>query len=124
MELPYKAMTDETARFTLAILLWLLTTEIVTGLMFFELPQANREMIIGLGGTIVGALVSSVNFYNKTGVTNDRQKDDTIHKLTATAASIQAQAGPTVEVLQPGEQKTVAAASDGQSTTDKPVDTV
>lgn len=101
---------EETARFVMALLLWALVTEIVTVLMLFEIPAANREILVGLAGTIVGALVGSANFYNKSGITNDRLKDDTISKLTTTAASIQAatQPEPTV-VLAEGDVATVAA---------------
>jgi hypothetical protein len=104
---PY--FTDETARFVLALLMWALVTEIVTVLMFREIPAANREILVGLAGTIVGALVASNNFYNKTGVTNDRQKDDTINKAMTAVATAQAVANPDVNAIPvgDGESKTI-----------------
>lgn len=76
-------VTDDTARFIVVLLLWALVTWIVSVLLLKEIPQTNREILYGLAGTIVGALVGSANFYNKTGIGNDRQKDDTINKLVS-----------------------------------------
>lgn len=107
---PY--ISDEDARFVLAVLLWALVSFIVGCLLLREVPPSNREILYGLAGTIVGALLGSSNFYNKTGVGNDRMKDDTLNKIVSTAASIQSQVIPTEPTikLSPGETATVAAA--------------
>lgn len=105
-------ISDETARFVLAVLLWALVSFIVGCLLLREVPQSNREILYGLAGTIVGALLGSSNFYNKTGVGNDRVKDDTINKIVSTAASIQSQVVPTDTTVIPvsaGEAVTVKA---------------
>lgn len=103
-------VSDDTARFYMAMLLWVLVLEIVSGLLFVDLPQANREVLIGIGGTIVGGLLQSANYYNKTGIAADRQKDETIHTLSTTAASIQSASHPEPTVtLKPGDTATVEA---------------
>jgi hypothetical protein len=112
MQVFRSAVSDETARFYMALMLFTLVFEIVSGLLFIDLPQSNREVLIGIGGTIVGGLISSANYYNKTGVSNDRMKDDTLNKAITTAASIQQEKNPApVTVVQPGETHTVAAAT-------------
>lgn len=105
-------ITDETARFTLGFLVWILVMEIITGLLFFELPQANREALIGLGGTIVGALVSSLNFYNKTGVTNDRAKDDVIHSQAKVIQTQAAAANPDINAISLKDQEKVVVSNE------------
>lgn len=102
-------MNDETARFVMSILMFLLVAMIVGVLMLREIPQANREILVGLAGTIVGALVSSIQYYNKTGVQNDRQKDDTINKAMSAVATAQATANPDINAIPvaDGESKTI-----------------
>lgn len=108
-----KWIDDEAARFIVGILLWLTVTAAVAALFFVEIPSNNRDLVIALTSGLLGALVATVNFYNKTGVANDRQKDDTINKLTTTAASIQAQTQPPdIVPVAPGETKTVVGTGD------------
>ena len=115
-------ISDETARFVLAVLLWALVTFIVGCLLLREVPPSNREILYGLAGTIVGALLGSSNFYNKTGVGNDRVKDDTINKIVSTAASIQSQVVPasdtTVIPVAANETVTVAGPITNDATKD------
>ena len=102
-------ITDDTARFIVAVLLWVLVAWIVSVLLLREIPQTNREILYGLAGTIVGALIGSANFYNKTGIATDRQKDDTINKAMTTVAAVQAAANPDNNAIpiKDGETKTI-----------------
>jgi hypothetical protein len=80
-------------------------------ILFHEPPSTMRDIIIALMGSLSTIFVQQVQYYNKTGIGNDRQKDDTINKLTTTAASIQAAIAPAEPsvILEPGQTATVAA---------------
>lgn len=81
---------------------------------FYEPPSTMRDIVIALMGSLTTIFVQQVQYYNKTGVSNDRMKDDTLNKIVSTAASIQSQvipAEPTIK-FDPGETATVAASSD------------
>lgn len=105
-------ISDETARFSALVMVYVSLNAFGFMVLFREPPNTMRDILIALMGSLTTIFVQQVQYYNKTGISTDRQKDDTINKLTSTAASIQAAiapAEPTIS-LAPGESATVAAA--------------
>lgn len=80
-------LTEHTARFVLAAGTLLIVGATVAGLFLREIPSVNRDLAIALTSALVGAFVASMNFYNKTGLDNDRKKDKTIAVLAEKAPS-------------------------------------
>lgn len=106
-------LADDTARFIALIMVWISLNAMGFTVLFHEPPSTMRDIIIALMGSLSTIFVQQVQYYNKTGVTNDRQKDDTINKLTTTAASIQAATSPLdIVAVKPGETKTVVGTDD------------
>lgn len=83
-------LRDETARFAALMLVWISLNAMGFTVLFHEPPNTMRDIIIALIGSLSTIFVQQVQYYNKTGITEDRQKDDTINKLTSTAATIAA----------------------------------
>lgn len=104
-------MNDETARFVLAILVWGTLSSMGFTILFIEPPSTMRDILVALLGSLSTVFVQQVQYYNKTGVTSERQKDDTINKLTTASATLTAAANPSVSdqviPVRDGETKTV-----------------
>jgi hypothetical protein len=54
-----------------------------------------RDLVIGTTGSLVTVFIQQIQYYNKTGITNDRQKDDTINKMAAANAAMAPAPPPT-----------------------------
>lgn len=107
---PNHWMNDETARFVLALLVWATLTSMGFTVLFVEPPSTMRDILIAFIGSLSTVFVQQVQYYNKTGVSSDRQKDDTINKLTTSSATLTAAANPTTADAIPvkeGETKTI-----------------
>lgn len=117
MTVPKNCIPDDTARFAALIMVWVSLNAMGFTVLFHEPPSTMRDIIIALMGSLSTIFVQQVQYYNKTGVNVDRQKDDTINKLTNTAASLQAKDAPLdVVAVGPGETKTVVGTSDNTGT--------
>ena len=108
---PNQWMNDETARFVLAILVWITLNSMGFTILFVEPPSTMRDILIALIGSLSTIFVQQVQYYNKTGVNSDRQKDDTINKLTTASATLTAAANPAASEqtipIKDGETKTI-----------------
>ena len=82
------AIHEDNARFILAILVWVTITILIGTIFFLEPPSTMRDLVIGTTGSLVTVFIQQIQYYNKTGVANDRQKDDTINKMAAANAAM------------------------------------
>lgn len=99
---------DETARFVLVILVWVTLNWVAVALFYREPPSSMRDLLIALVGSLSTVFIQQIQYYNKTGVSNDRQKDDSINKMASVAAAATPDTGKTIP-LNPGDKVTVAA---------------
>lgn len=110
-------ISDETARFSALCMVYVSLNAFGFTILFREPPNTMRDIIIALMGSLTTIFVQQVQYYNKTGVTNDRKKDDSINKLITTSASLQQASNPApVTTLQAGDAVTIAASEDEPAT--------
>lgn len=102
---------EENARFILAILVWFTITILIGTIFFLEPPNTMRDLVIGTTGSLVTVFIQQIQYYNKTGITTDRQKDDTINKMAQANAGL----APKTDVvpIAPGDTKTIVGTEDG-----------
>lgn len=99
---------ESIARFALALLVWLTVNWIALVLFFKEPPASMRDLLIALAGSLTTVFIQQIQYYNKTGLHNDRQKDETINQMACAAAAAIPKSDKTIP-LQPGDSVTVAA---------------
>lgn len=104
-------ISDETARFAALCMVWATLNAMGFTIMFREPPSAMRDIIIALMGGLTTIFVQQVQYYNKTGVGNDRAKDEVIHSQAKVIQSQAAAANPDTNAigLKDGEKVTVVS---------------
>lgn len=104
-------ISDETARFAALCMVWATLNAMGFTILFHEPPSTMRDIIIALMGGLTTIFVQQVQYYNKTGVSNDRAKDEVIHSQAKVIQSQTAAANPDVNSIgiKDGEKVTVVS---------------
>ncbi len=83
----------------------------VMGALFIrEVPASNRDLLIAMSNQMLGVFATLVAYYAKTGIGNDRKKDDTLNVMARAAAAKAPDAKP--DVIVPAGEAVVVRADD------------